>query len=687
MTGKELLIGLGDISQKYYNEAENDTISTASVRKGIRRPLLIAAIIALTAVLVGCAVVYALRLQDMSIGKETYTQTFDDEGKYLEEPVEKTRDIITIYGHSGDPIQKALTEWFEFLNTYDQDRKLMDNNPDHEEIPNQYEWTYSCYTPEMAAKVDEIAVKYNLKLLEEPIVFQAWEGDLFLEESKIGSLVRPDGGAEMARISGVYYPPYNFDMDIEVKVDALETKLWATVVYSRKDYLPAAFPGSMDLDQFEQWDYTAPDGTKLLLARNKKGTAYIIAEPENAMLVYSIDGNFAMGNYPTEDEIITKEQLELAADVFDYSIQPQLMDIESVKQKIAEAEEAHYAAQAYVPETYGSFGEYIKSNYLIYDDDLQYLFYDMTGDGEPELLIGQDGYYDNWITNRDGETLVRYSGTMYLCEDGVVEMYYDDPYFGHDETRHYLAPMSETAIDDLDHEWKTIINLKRGADQWTKGEIDAPVNREPITQAEAEAIIAQYPRLELDWQPLMEFPLDENGYTFGDYLNDKDVRVSDEELYKIYSDYLKKRDENDNMWYSHYRILDINGDGVKDLLLKGEDDSLIGNTDYYWTALTYRYGTIRSIASDFYLCEDGVLEKVNTRYDTAPGVEINGHWFMRLNELEEDRFAFVAYNKATASWQGDWYNEIPMTEEEANAILSKYPRIDQGMRPIEELLN
>ena len=49
-------------------------------------------------------------------------------------------------------------------------------------------------------------------------------------------------------------------------------------------------------------------------------------------------------------------------------------------------------------------------------------------------------------------------------------------------------------------------------------------------------------------------------------------------------------------------------------------------------------------------------------------------------------YAFLAYNKATASWQGDWYNEVPMTEAEANAILTKYPRIDQGMRPISELL-
>ena len=683
MNGKDLLIGLGDISHKYYDEAENGTIAKKK-QTTFRRPLLVAALVALMLLLVGCAVVYVLRLQDMSIGKETYTQTFDDSGKYLDEPVERTRDVLTLFGHSGDTIQKATAEWFAFLETYDPDGELMDNNPDHEEIPNRYEYTYGCYTADMVAKVDEIAAKYDLKLLEEPIVFQAWEGDMFLEESGIDSLVRSDSGAEMTRISGVYYPPYNYNMDIEVKADTLETKLWANVIYTRKDYLPSAYPGSADLEQFEQWDYTAPDGTKLLLARNQKGTAYIIAEPLNSMLVYVIDGNFFKSSYPTEDEIITREQLELAADIFDYSIQPQLMDIDAVKQKIAEAEEAHYAAQAYVPETYGSFADYIKSNYFIYDENLQYLFHDMTGDGEPELLIGQNGYYDNWITNRDGQTLVRSSGTMYLCEGGVVEWYYDDPYFGHYETRHYYAPLSETAIDDLDHEWKTIINLKREGNQWTQGEKDTPVDRSPITSEEVEAIIAQYPRLKLDWYPLMEFPLDESGYTFGEYLKEKDVRLSDEELLQIYRDRLNGMKD---MYYSHYRILDINGDGVDDLLLKGENDSLIGNTDFYWSALTYRYGTMKRIASDFYLCEDGVLEKVVDRYDISPGVEINGHWFMRINEFEEDRFAFAAYNKATASWQGDWYGEIPMTEDEANAILAKYPRIDQGMRPISELLN
>ena len=143
MNGKDLLISLGNINPRYYEEAENGTLSPGNTRRGIRRPLLIAAMIALMLLLVGCAVVYALRLQDMSIGQETYTQTFDEQGKYLEEPVEKTRDILTLYGHSGDAIQQALTEWYVFLNTYDPDGKYSTNDPDLEEIPDQYEYIYS----------------------------------------------------------------------------------------------------------------------------------------------------------------------------------------------------------------------------------------------------------------------------------------------------------------------------------------------------------------------------------------------------------------------------------------------------------------------------------------------------------------------------------------------------------------
>ena len=689
MNGKDLLIGLGNISHKYYEEAENDTIVSETKRKTLRRPFLLAALIALMALLVGCAVVYALRLQDMSIGTVTYTQTFDDNGKYLDEPVEKTRDVLTLFGHSGDNIQKATAEWFAFLETYDPNGELMDNNPDHAEIPNQYEYTYSCYTTDMVAKVKEIAAKYDLKLLEEWLPFQSWQSDIFLEESGIQSLVRSDSGAEVTSLSGMFYPPYNFDVDIELSTEKLENELWITVLYARKDYFPKDYPGGTDLSLYEQWDYTAPDGTALLLALNNKGHGYVIAELENAMMILSIDGNYSQSAYPTEDEIMSRKELETAASLFDYSIQPQILDRATVAAKLEESNKAYEAANAYEPETYGSFTDALKSMYAI-PTNSRYTFFDLTGDGEEELLIDLLGYgtIDQWFTVLDGEVQWFWGNDCYLCEGFILEKYYRDPEL-HDNGYHcYEKGDSDSAWMDTNPEsyGETIEVISRWNGQWRYAtELYSPEERD-ITEEEAQRVMEKYTRIELDWKPVMDYPISET-QTFGDYLEEKDVRVSKEELRQIYSDYLKERVERGSMHYSHYRILDINGDGVDDLLLKGENDSLIGNTDFYWLALTYRYGIIECFASDFYLCENDVLEHVDTRHGGDFGVEKNGHEFIRCTGFEQETLDFVVYNKATASWQTDWWDEEPISEEEANAILAKYPRIDQGMRPISELLN
>ena len=78
---------------------------------------------------------------------------------------------------------------------------------------------------------------------------------------------------------------------------------------------------------------------------------------------------------------------------------------------------------------------------------------------------------------------------------------------------------------------------------------------------------------------------------------------------------------------------------------------------------------------------------METRHSGGFGVEIDGHQFLRCIDMDTVVLDFVAYNKSTASWQGDWWNEVPLTEEEADTILSKYPRADQGMRPISEFLD
>ena len=611
---------------------------------------------------------YALRLQDMSIGKATYTQRFDDKGKAID-PVEKSMDIITPYGRSGDAIQQALKEWYEFQESYDPDGALLTDEPDIPDIPNQYEYTYSCYTQEMVDKVNEIAAKYDLKLLKEWIPFQRYQSDIFLEETGIRSLLRQDSGAQITGMAGMLYPPYNFSMEFNLVTENAGT-LMTSYGYARKDYFPRAFPGGMDIDAYEQWDHTTPGGTKLLLALNSKGQGEIIAEQENAMIMISIDGNRATShtNYPDASEVMTKAELESIADQFDYSIQPKEVDRAVVEEKLAAAEEAYQAEHAYVPETYTDFSDYLKKRVYIPDESRQYAFSDLTGDGVDELLLGRDGAFFYWLSMENGEVVENVYGDTYLCKGNILEQYVAPDMYGDIERHTYSKPENGGYGDK-------IVAVERVGNQWYRSYDIYERDKTEISQDEAAAIMAKYPRIQLDWKPLMDYPLDESGLTLGSYLKAKDVQPSDDELLQIYKDCLSRQ----GSFYTHYRIMDINGDGVKDLLRSGDGER-------YWDIVTYRYGNLQLLPTmDFYLCENNVMEQIEL-FNKEEGVEIEGTSFSRCNGFDREELDFVAYNKATASWQSDYYG-TPMSEADAKAILARYSRVDQGMQPISQLLN
>jgi len=684
MNGKDLLIGLGYIHSSFFEEAETEELSSParSQSKPLRRPFLVAAIIALTLLLVGCAVVYALRLQDMSIGQETYIQQFDESGKYID-PVEKTKDIVVFTAPGNDAQRNALLEWFDFLETYDPDGELMTNEPQLPHIPDQYEYTYSCYTQEMVDKVDEISQKYGLKLLDTWIPFQQYQSDIFLEETGIGSLLLPDSAAEIKHMAGMLYPPYNFNMEFSLVTESDPNGLLTSVTYERNNYFPRAFLGGrFDLSTIDQWDYTTRDGSDVLLALSTKGRGYIIGASGKGMVYIYIDGNRSHSAYPEADDMISKAELESMADLFDYSMEPCGIDRKTVEDRLRESEEEYRAEHTYVPETYGSFSEYLKENVRRNNPMHQYAFYDLTGDGEKELLLGYDGAYTTWLTTKDGDVIYHETGGgAYLCDGNVIESFYQSKEYYDYEEHYYYENASNTISDDTHGQnGKRLDCIKLSNGQWYRVTEESYRRIEtPISEEEAQGIMTKYPRLQLDWKPLTEYPLDTNGYTLGDYLNEKDVRLSREELLEIYRDFLSNEADD---FFIFYRIMDITNDGVDDLLLSG-------NGEFYWAVYTYRFGDITNVyVGDFYLCEDGVLVScsINSDYHEDPGIEVECQEFIRFNEFEREFLDLVAFNKATASWQADYYG-TPVTEENVKTILARYPRIDQGMRSIDELLN
>jgi len=134
----------------------------------------------------------------------------------------------------------------------------------------------------------------------------------------------------------------------------------------------------------------------------------------------------------------------------------------------------------------------------------------------------------------------------------------------------------------------------------------------------------------------------------------------------------------------HYALVDVDGDGVDDLLLQCVNLlSYDGAKNSFHSIYTMRDGEVCEIfstkGSNLYLCQGGVFEQ------SYP----NGHYYHRfLPEFE--CLEYVGYNTQDGQWYTDSdgrrsnASRVVTTEEEAKAIIAKYPRMDIKLRPVSE---
>lgn len=326
MKGKNLLIGLNHISQKYIDEAENETLSKSSVRKYLRRPLLVAAVIALSLMLVGCGVVYVLKMQNMKIGEQEVTYDVFDHDPDSGEAVAyvgketATQQVLTLTGLKGTPGYQATQEWFEFKKAYDPDFAIMEAAEENPiEYPEEYDGYYP-YTQEMIDKIDEITEKYHLRLMGKGASLHG--GRLFYEESGVESLLVPGSKAEVSVESASIYDGGSmhiilFFMDMPEEEGQWPCRMTNSLFYSKKDCFNPYY--TMEIgneDNWKEWNYTTASGQDVLLLLSD-GMGWIICDRADATIAIRILTN---GEYHSEE--ITDRQFERIADSFDFSMEP-----------------------------------------------------------------------------------------------------------------------------------------------------------------------------------------------------------------------------------------------------------------------------------------------------------------------------------------------------------------------------
>ena len=338
MNGKDIFLGMRYIDEDLIQEAEFGSFPAKRIRT-LRRPMVLAATIALALLLVGCAVVYVLSMKQIHIGQQqTLQEVFEydpDTGEAIayigQETV--TEEVLTLAGIEGSRNYQAAREWFAFRQEYDPDHAIAAQairDGTVPELPEAYS-SYNIYTQEMKDKLDEIVSKYGLKLIGKTVPFRTEE--LVIKALGLENILVPGSNAVMELDYAGYQECGNLNMDFGVTLpdDGMETQ--CHIFYMHKDAFTEDVISLGETETWEEWNYTTASGEEVLIFRSPEDwRGYIFCDMPNYTVtlrytfIHEQYGNDAEGNWHVDREIMTDRQIEQLADIIDFSIEPKLID-------------------------------------------------------------------------------------------------------------------------------------------------------------------------------------------------------------------------------------------------------------------------------------------------------------------------------------------------------------------------
>lgn len=673
----DLLKSLGNVKDSYVISAEEfrQGKSQAQVKTiSAKRVWLIAAIVALMLLLVGCTVVYLLRMQDLKVGEYSfYVPTeYDEDGNVI--PHETHEPIIQLSLQGSN--MEALKEWKAFTNTYDPELKIAneaDRTGSAWELPDNYHLTYDCYSQEMVDKLNEIVEKYDLKLLSEYVGFNWWESRALLDSLSIDSLFYDDSGVEYW--DGDLHLEGTFDINILLTLDMGDWTWEQGMVsyrYSLKDYFDPLTGSMLESHDYQQWDYTRKDGKTVLLVLNE-GTARIYADlPEAFVSVYLDPVIWENGEKVT----MPPKVLEQFAELFDLDVNPVPADMESVEKYKAEAlrqyeadrADAQAKHEAQYLKGYESFVEYRLAKNPS-PSTLSYILYDVNGDEIEELIIN---CYEI-LSMKDGGSYkycdLQQTGVMFPrfrpCEGNIFEVWTEDfgmyqHYFyqGNADSASFITGVTYDANEKCWYQ-----NLTDGMDGQKK----------KITESEAHEIMDSYPHVDIDWLPLKRYGEPVLSITYKD----------------PYARYIAQRIERyDDADTFEYTLMDLTGDGEPELITRESSYMGDGRKFYDLRVHTIRDGELWDFGIDLnhfaYVCEGGVLEE--SADDPERGQQESYWHYYRCTENGLESIEKVVRDPITMYWGHVVTGQEgkTVTEETAMAVRNSYKRIRLDMKPFED---
>ncbi len=326
MKGKDILLGLQYVGDDLIMEAEAK--SFPGQKKLFRRPLLLAAAVALMLALVGCAVVYVMTMQDLKLGDQQVAQErWDDDGRtMIYETVQQ--QVLTFSGLKGTPNYEAAKEWYAFRQTYDPDWILYNEYRDAGTLyraPEEYS-LYNIYTPEMREKIDEITSKHGLKLQGSRV--DAFSDEALLSYLGIRNILLPDAKASGEDFNVSYYDGGWFHTDMRMQLTDMPEwpfQFLCSLYYSPKDCFDTMVCELNDTEDWQEWNYTTASGDDVLVIRSPSvWVSWVFCDRGDATITLRIETILEWyGDSGVKKTPMTDDQLKQVLDCIDFSIHPQ----------------------------------------------------------------------------------------------------------------------------------------------------------------------------------------------------------------------------------------------------------------------------------------------------------------------------------------------------------------------------
>ena len=336
MNGQEIFLGLSYISRKYIEEAETETVSGGAGKvHRIRRPFLLAAVIALLLLLVGCAAVYVLKMEHVKISSGTDQRDYSlVDGVYVKDPHTIDTTTLSMAGLKGSNAYKACADFYAYETEL---RASASASGD---------WTG--YDDAINAKAQELAEQYGLKPEGQPLTFRTTRNlcdalgvERFVRNSQDVSIDVDQG---FCRDSGNFFVLLRFAFPEDQGYEVTYTS--GALYWNRQDTFSREYFTLEDRGDWVERNYTTSAGnTVLILTSPSQERGYIICDRGDALMTVWLDVNPELlsedaGVVSAEYLHMTDKQLDIVADALDFAIQPNVPTQADVDAQAAPPQEA-----------------------------------------------------------------------------------------------------------------------------------------------------------------------------------------------------------------------------------------------------------------------------------------------------------------------------------------------------------